>query len=100
MGLISQSLVRGRGPLGLNLTKSPAVLAAIQNELNRPKVMQAAGHAAGTVVRGRRPKSTAAKQVTRPPGKFQASNFKASRLKIGNWEVMFLYTYICTCCLV
>lgn len=81
-------------PLGLNLRKSPSLLDLIQMRLTQsgdPKVETLQAGSVGSAVKKESKGMTAASVgATLVPGsieKLKASNFPASVLKIGQWEV-------------
>ena len=83
--LFSWQSIHGRGPLGLNLTKTPALLELIQKKLTltskgKGKQTTCDVQTISTAIQGRKP----------PSKKLQASNFQASSLRIGVWEVISL----------
>lgn len=78
-------------PLGLRLRKSPSLLDLIQMTLSQRKsgsisenTTEITGHGSKKEMRG----STASSASD----KLKASNFPASLLRIGSWEVEFLNT--------
>nr|XP_045085254.1 uncharacterized protein LOC120965427 isoform X3 [Aegilops tauschii subsp. strangulata] len=80
--LFSWQSIRGRGPLGLKLTKTPALLELIQKKLTltskgKGKQTTCDVQTISTAIQGRKPRSQ----------KLHASNFQASSLRIGDWEV-------------
>lgn len=96
-------------PLGLSLRKSPSLLELIQMRLTHsgdPKAETMQAGAAGSGVK-KESKGIAAASVgaTLAPGsieKLKASNFPASLLKIGQWEVspgevFFFFIYVSWC---
>ncbi|KAF7075918.1 hypothetical protein CFC21_080649 [Triticum aestivum] len=84
--LFSWQSIRGRGPLGLKLTKTPALLELIQKKLTltskgKGKQTTCDVQTISTAIQGRKPRSQ----------KLHASNFQASSLRIGNWEWKSIY---------
>ena len=74
-------------PLGLRLKKTPSFLDLIQMKLSQ-------GAATASNI-------TAVQSTTVPPDKVKASNFPASLLRIGQWEVnLFTFSNVSFLCLI
>lgn len=89
-------------PLGLRLRKSPSLLDLIQMRLSQPNNYK---HGAAQQKKEHRCSGAAASSSS--DNKLKASNFPASLLKIGTWEVLLeCYNYfklewlfnLCLCC--
>lgn len=75
-------------PLGLSLRKSPSLLDLIQMRLSQGKTTAAEATQSGTTIQGIK-KDVKASAGTGTFDKLKASNFPASLLRIGQWEVSF-----------
>lgn len=78
------------GPLGLRLRKSPSLADLIQMRLSEAKagsILCATNSKSSEVGDAKESKSSAASSSS---SKIKASNFPASYLKIGAWEVRIL----------
>ena len=92
--LFSSQSIHSPGPLGLNLTKSPSFLELIQKKLaHAAKVKRTQATENVPCYDAMHSKSAATKGM-KPSKKLQASNFQASLLRIGDWEVDSLSTQV------
>lgn len=80
-------------PLGLKLKKSPSLLDLIQMRLSQGNPSQLGGAHSGSVTSVVKKENKGSAPVT-SNDKLKASNFPASLLRIGGWEVFLNNAYV------